>query len=253
MKLVAYLRVSTSVQVKEGMGLDVQRAGIRAWAKAAGHRIVAWHEDAGVSGANGPETRLGLHAALAAIPAEADGIVAYTLDRLARTLQYQEAILGQVWALGGKVFTVESGEVLEDDPNDPMRKAMRQMRGIFSELERGIITKRLQDGRREAAKKPGHNVYGSPTFGMRTSAEPGKWIPDPKEAKALKRIKELHAAGKGLREIARTLDAEGFKPKQAASRTAKKGAPSKWHPETVKRIVARLDTSQDTDPHDGRA
>ena len=55
MKLVAYVRVSTIGQVREGYGLDAERADIRAWAKANHHRIMLWCSDEGVSGANGVE------------------------------------------------------------------------------------------------------------------------------------------------------------------------------------------------------
>src|SRR2546426_9291882 len=52
MNVVAYLRVSTDRQAEEGLGLDVQKHAIRAWAKQHGNRIVAWARDEGVSGSN---------------------------------------------------------------------------------------------------------------------------------------------------------------------------------------------------------
>src|SRR5581483_4520747 len=155
----------------------------------------------------------------------------------------QESTLGAVWGMGKAAFSVDLGEVPQDDPDDPMRTALRQMVGVFSQLERGMINARLRAGRRRKAEDPALNVYGSPAFGMRTTVEPGRWAPDPEEAPALARIAQLHGEGRSLREIARTLDAEGYPPKQAASRAAKHGSPSRWHPETVKRIVARLGPS----------
>src|SRR5207244_11738718 len=86
-------------------------------------------------------------------------------DRLARTLSVQEAALASVWAQGGRVFLPE-GEVLRDDPDDPMRTAMRQMMGVFSQLERGMITARLRAGRAAKAASGGY-AYGSPPFGWR--------------------------------------------------------------------------------------
>jgi len=58
---------------------------------------------------------------------EADGILIPSLNRLARLLTVQEAILAQVWKLGGRVFAADTGEITPDDPDDPMRTAMRQM------------------------------------------------------------------------------------------------------------------------------
>jgi hypothetical protein len=34
-------------------------------------------------------------------------------------------------------------EILEDDPEDPMRTAIRQIRCVFAELERGVIRQRM--------------------------------------------------------------------------------------------------------------
>ena len=63
-RLGGHLRVSTDRQAEHGNGLEVQRAAIRAWAKAEGHKIVAWRTDDGVSGSNGLEAREELALAL---------------------------------------------------------------------------------------------------------------------------------------------------------------------------------------------
>jgi DNA invertase Pin-like site-specific DNA recombinase len=128
MRLWAYLRVSTDRQAEHGQGLEVQENGIRAWARANGHTIAGWSRDEGISGSNGIEAREGLGDALAAVAdARADGLVVYKLDRLARALTTQEGILAQAWQSGGRVFSVDGGEVHQNDPDDPMRTAMRQM------------------------------------------------------------------------------------------------------------------------------
>ena len=40
-----------------------------------------------------------------------------------------------------------TGEVHRDDPDDPMRTAIRQVMGVFAELDRKLVAKRLRDGR----------------------------------------------------------------------------------------------------------
>jgi DNA invertase Pin-like site-specific DNA recombinase len=227
--LIAYIRVSTDRQADEGQGLDVQEAAIRRWARANGHRIRAWHRDEGVSGTNDVVSRPGLHSALLAIEAgEGAALVVFNLDRLARKLTVQEAVLAHVWQVGAKVFSVgDGGEVFEDDPDDPMRTAIRQMRGVFAQLERSMIAKRLRDGRRMKAEKGGF-AYGSPAFGFK--AESRTLVAEESEQEALRRIRELSAQGSSLRSIAAVLAAEGFKPKRS----------DRWHPETLRRIVDRL-------------
>jgi Resolvase, N terminal domain len=57
MRVVAYVRVSSAHQA-EAYGPDVQRAAITKWAKANGHKIVAWYTDV-ISGASELRNRVG--------------------------------------------------------------------------------------------------------------------------------------------------------------------------------------------------
>jgi len=229
MKVVAYTRVSTERQVKEGFGLEAQRSQIRRWAKDHGHRVVQWCADEGVSGANGIDTRVGLYDALAAVKASgAEGLVVTSLDRLARQMTQQEGVLAQVWKSGGRVFSLDDGgEVLEDDPDDPMRTAVRQMRGVFAQLERGLIRQRMAKGKRAKAAEGGY-TGGAPPFGF-TSDGKGNLRPDPTSQLAVDRMRQLRADGGSLRDIVRALEAEGIQPPRGGN----------WHPASVARILAR--------------
>lgn len=229
-RIVGYLRVSTAEQAEHGAGLDVQRRAIQAWARANRHRIVLWAVDAGVSGSNGLDTREGLHDALSALREnEAAGIVVYRLDRLARDLIIQETLLAEVRRLGGEVYSTSAAEsaYLGDDPADPSRKLIRQVLGAVAEYERSMIRLRMTAGRRRKAEHGGY-IGGLTTYGYQ--AEKGELVPDASQQATLARIAELRAGGASLREIAAMLTAEGFQPKRS----------SRWHPETLRRIVARL-------------
>lgn len=233
MRLVAYIRVSTSAQVEDGLGLDVQREQIARWAKSRRHQVVAWESDEGVSGAKGISERDGLTAALQTIcDGTAAGVIVAKLDRLARSLTAQEAALAHAWNCGGAVFSVDHGEVLRDDPDDPMRTAMRQMVGVFGELERGMIAKRLRDGRKLKGDRGGY-AYGAPSFGLRADADTKELAPHESEQAALRRISELHAEGATIRRIAAALEAEGYKPKRGEH----------WNPGTLSRILRRIKAS----------
>ena len=229
MKLVAYIRVSTEKQAKEGFGLDAQRSEIRRWAKANDHRVVEWCSDEGISGANGIDTREGLYDALAAIRSrKADAMVITSLDRLARQMTQQEGVLAEVWVNGGRVYSLgDNGEVLEDDPDDPMRTAVRQMRGVFAQLERGLIRQRMTKGKREKSSQGGY-IGGAPPFGF-TSDHQGNLLPDPVMQETVARIRDLNTSGHSLREIISVLDAEGLQPRSGG----------KWYPASVSRIVSR--------------
>lgn len=230
-RLAAYLRVSTDRQAEEGLGLEVQEQTIRAWAKANGHRIDLWARDEGVSGSNGLDTRLGLGEALESLrDGTVSGLVVYRLDRLARDLIIQETLLAEVRRLGGEVYSTSGAEdaYLADDPDDPSRRLIRQVLGAVAEYERSMIALRLRSGRRRKAEKGGF-AYGSPAFGYR--AEGRELVADPDEQVVLTRIRELHEGGRSLREIITALEDDGHHPKRGG----------RWHPESLARIVRRLD------------
>jgi DNA invertase Pin-like site-specific DNA recombinase len=236
MRLTAYLRVSTDLQAEQGLGLDVQRQGIRSWAKANGHRIVQWHSDEGISGSNGVETRQGLLDALNDLEAaDARGLVMYRLDRLARKLTVQEATLARIWSLGCHAFSVDLGEIPQDDPEDPMRTALRQMVGVFAQLERGMIAARLRSGRRLKAERGGY-AGGAPRYGYKAAG--GDLIADEGEAVTVGHILTMHANGIGSRGIAAALNADGV--------AAKRGG--QWSSAQVCRVVraARATAASDT-------
>lgn len=229
-RLIAYYRVSSVGQL-DGYGLDVQRRAVRAWAKANGHRIVAVHEDAGVSGAKEAADRPGLSAALSALQAgEAEGLVTAKLDRLARSLTVQEAALAVVWRSGGRVFTAESGEVHQNDPDDPMRAALRQVVGVFAELDRATTVKRLRDGR-AAKAAAGRHATGSYAYGYEGQGKGRDRDAGPREEEqaVLQRILTLRGEGASYRSICQTLAEEGHHPRRAAA----------WSPMTVRNIVIR--------------
>ena len=246
LRAVAYVRVSTDRQADEGFGLTVQREAVRRWAKNAGHRLVAVLSDEGLSGSLPAAARPGLTAALDMIRrGEAHVLVTPKLDRLARTLSVQEAALASVWAHGGRVF-LPDGEVLQDDPDDPMRTAMRQMMGVFSQLERGMITARLRAGRAAKAAAGGF-AYGSPPYGWRADkTAPGGLAPVPAEQLVIRRLVAWRDEGVAMREMARRLNAEGVPPKRkAADRNSPRGeAAPVWSVSSVRRVLARHDGRQ---------
>lgn len=230
MRLTEYRRVSSRGQV-DGYGLTVQKTDNAAFTKAHGHKIVKLCSDDAVRGALPAHERPGLQCALDAIAdGLSDGLIVGKLDRLARALTVQEAILAQVWQLGGHVFTADSGEVLPDDPDDPMRTAMRQMVGVFAELDRRQVVKRLRDGRKAKASA-GKHATGLYPFGY---AAGGKGrdrdaVPLDSEQAAVRLIVDLRESGQSYREIVAALEAEGLRPRKA----------DHWSPMTVRGIWLR--------------
>lgn len=234
LRLVLARRVSTAGQAVDGYGLDAQEADGRKWARLQTtpsvqivHVVTDGDSKAGKSGTTLIDERPGLMDALQWIAdGKADGILAPNLDRLARELTVQEAVLSYVWAIGGRVFTADHGEHLEDDASDPMRTAMRQMRGVFHQLDRGLIIKRLTEGRAAKGARGGY-AYGSPRFGQR--AVDKELTVDEREnaiAELMERWRDEE--GLGIRAIAARANAEGLPSKRGG----------RWHPTTVARVLS---------------
>jgi DNA invertase Pin-like site-specific DNA recombinase len=232
LRLVLVRRVSTSAQAVDGYGLDAQEKDCRKWAKATGgvrivHMVTDGDGKGGKSGTSTLDERPGLMDAVAWIAdGRADGILAPNLDRLARELTVQEAVLSYVWALAGRVFTADHGEHLEDDASDPMRTAMRQMRGVFHQLDRGLIVKRLTEGRTAKGSKGGY-AYGAPRYGQQSVDK--TLTADEQE--------EQH-----VQEMERWRDEEGLSIRAIVARLNEQGIASKrggkWHPTTVARLLS---------------
>ncbi len=82
-KAIGYIRVSTEMQVNEGVSLDAQSAKIRAYCELNDLELVEIICDAGKSAKN--TERDGLQKCLSMIASgEAQAIVVYKLDRLSR-------------------------------------------------------------------------------------------------------------------------------------------------------------------------
>jgi DNA invertase Pin-like site-specific DNA recombinase len=232
MKLVAYVRVSTTTQAEQGLGLDVQRAAIRAWAGENGHRIAAWAADEGASGANGLDSRQGLAEALSALRTHAaDALIVYRLDRLARDLVLQEQLLAEVWRMGSRVWSTSPSEDAYLDPDgaadDPSRTLIRQLLGAVAQYERSMIRLRLRSGKARKAATGGY-VGGQVPFGWRNDG--GVLIEDEPEQATLRRILAMRSEGSSLRLICKQLEAEGRNPKRG----------TRWHPYAVSLVLERV-------------
>lgn len=225
-RAIGYVRVST-VEQTHGLGLDVQREAIRDHCKAAGLRLVRIEHDEGVSGSNGLDTREGLAHVLAALEGrdrEADVLVVYRLDRLARDLVVQETTIARLDAAGIDVLSVTEPDVKADN-DDPTRTLIRQVLGAISQYEAAVIRARMEAGKAAKAARGGY-VGGRPPFGYR--AVGGDLSPDPTEQATIARARQLREGGASLRMIASTLTREDHMPR------SREGV---WHPTMVARLL----------------
>jgi DNA invertase Pin-like site-specific DNA recombinase len=139
---VLYLRVSTVEQTTAN-----QERELREIASRMGCEITHVYKDHGISGAKGREERPAFDRLCRdATKRQFDIVMAWSVDRLGRSLQDLVGFLSELHALGIDLFLHQQGL----DTTTPAGKAMFQMMGVFAEFERAMIQERVRAGLRRA-------------------------------------------------------------------------------------------------------
>jgi DNA invertase Pin-like site-specific DNA recombinase len=215
-----YVRVSSQGQSADDKdGVPRQKQAIKTYATAHDLYVKRWFIDT-ITGKT--EIRPALEEMIEALDSNGTKtVVIERLDRLARKLTAQEAIIARL-QLSGYVLisTAEPNLIAEDDDNldSAMRTAMRQMLGIFAELDRKSTVHKLRAARQRARLKNPEYKEGRKFFGDR-----------PGERETIQRVLELRASGLTLPAICATLTAEGRKTRSGGE----------WFPTNVSRILVR--------------
>lgn len=174
-----YMRVSTSEQTTAN-----QRRDLRKVAKQAGWTITAEFVDEGISGSKGRDKRPGFDALLkGATRREFDIVLAWSVDRLGRSLQDLIGFLNEIHAAGVDLYLHQQGL----DTSTPAGKAMFSMMGVFAEFERSMTVERTKAGLARARAQ-------------------GKTLGRPRVSGAVvAKIKAAHATGEGIRRAAKRI------------------------------------------------
>ncbi len=175
-----YARVSTT----NGQTPENQLAELRKAAKRMGWKVVEEFVDHGISGAKGRDKRPAYDdLCKAATRKEFDVVMAWSVDRLGRSLQDLVQFLGELHAKGVDLYLDRQGV----DTTTPGGKALFQMMGVFAEFERAMIRERVNAGLTRARAQ-------------------GKRLGRPRITKAKEnRIRGLLKKGMGMNRVARTV------------------------------------------------
>jgi DNA invertase Pin-like site-specific DNA recombinase len=137
-RAVLYLRVSTIDQTTAN-----QERELREIAGGMGCEITHIYKDHGISGAKGRDKRPAFDRLCRdAAKRQFDVVMAWSVDRLGRSLQDLVAFLSELHALRIDLFLHQQGL----DTTTPAGKAMFQMMGVFAEFERAMIQERVRAG-----------------------------------------------------------------------------------------------------------
>src|ERR1700704_3942148 len=133
-----YLRVSTTDQTTAN-----QERELREIASRSGLDIVKVYKDHGISGSKGRDKRPGFDALCRdATKRQFDVVMAWSVDRLGRSLQDLVVFLSEIHSLGIDLMLHQQGL----DTRTPAGKAMFGMMGVFAEFERSMIRERVRAG-----------------------------------------------------------------------------------------------------------
>jgi DNA invertase Pin-like site-specific DNA recombinase len=137
-RAVFYLRVSTTDQTTAN-----QERELRQVAERMECDVVKIYKDHGISGAKGRDKRPQFDALCRdAAKHRFDVIMAWSVDRLGRSLQDLVAFLSEIHALKIDLYLHQQGV----NTSTPAGKAMFQMMGVFAEFEKSIIQERVRAG-----------------------------------------------------------------------------------------------------------
>ena len=163
-RVAIYLRVSTDQQTTANQDRE-----LRAIADRMGWQIVETYCDQGISGAKGRNGRPQFDALCRdATKRQFDMVMAWSVDRLGRSLQDLVAFLSELHALKIDLYLHQQGI----DTTTPAGKAMFQMMGVFAEFERSMIQERVRAGlarARDKGTRSGKSI-GRPRLPGRTEA-----------------------------------------------------------------------------------
>ncbi|MDC1122522.1 recombinase family protein [Nitrospinaceae bacterium] len=174
-----YARVSTDGQTTENQLQELRKvAGRNGW------QIIQEFVDHGISGAKGRDQRPAFdEMCKGVIRKEFDLVMAWSVDRLGRSLQHLVTFLDELHSKKVDLFLHRQGI----DTTTPAGKMMFQMLGVFAEFERAMIKERINAGLARA--KAQGKTLGRPKVSLQVE----------------NKIRKLRSTGKGIRKIASEL------------------------------------------------
>jgi len=213
--------VSSKGQQKDGTGLDRQSEVITDFAKKNNYSLIDVYKEA-MTGTDADRPEF-LQMLADLLSNGCRTIIIERLDRLARDLSVQMQLVGLLCSKGITLLSADTGtDVTASYAGDPMMKAMLQVQGVFAELDKSMLVKKLRKARQAKKAKTG-SCEGQKPFGSL-----------PGESETIERIRQLnrkikYEKRKGPYEIARILNDE--------KRPTRHGRP--WSGVVVKQIIAR--------------
>jgi len=209
-KALLYARVSTQLQVNDGVSLDVQERQLQSAANLAGYTDVELIREEGRSGKS-ISGRPALTSALRRLDSgEAAALFVTRIDRLARSTKDFLSIIDRANTNKWRLVMMD----LNLDTSSYQGRFVVTIMSALAEMERGIIAARQKDVHEDRRKR-----------GVVWGVDMGPKNKTPEDIK--QRIVQERAAGNSYRKIADGLNRDNV-PTQNGRQ---------WHPTTVKNLL----------------
>lgn len=197
MHAVAYYRTSSATNVgadKDSMAR--QEEAVKSCASTRGFQIVREYYDAAVSGADELDRRPGFSEMLTYMLSNgARTIIVETASRFARDIIVQETGYRMLKARGIELVAADSPNFV---PDTPTSKLIRQILGVISEFEKGLLVDKLRGARDRKSAAAGERIEGRKDW---------KALRNPV---AIAAAREARTRGLSLRQIAGELASRGL-------------------------------------------
>jgi site-specific DNA recombinase len=221
--VAAYLRVSTDMQVRSGLGLADQRRQVEAMATVKGWPAPTIYVDEGISGAKETRQRPALAALLAAVAAgDVDAIIINSIDRLARKARLTLTLAEEFERYGVRLVSCKESI----DTSTPSGRLVFGVLASMAEYERELIAGRVRAALAEHSRRDGESGGRLPYAYVR--GEEKRLRTDSQQTRVVRRIFALRAERLTLREIAKRLNQRHYASPQGAH----------WHHSSVAAVLA---------------
>lgn len=207
-----YARVSTSMQVADGVSLDVQERQLKAAAELSGYTNVEFVREEGRSGKS-ISGRPALRSALERLDkGEAHALFVTRIDRLARSTKDFLSIIDRANTKGWRLVMLD----LNLDTSSYQGRFVVTIMSALAEMERGIIAERSKDVHRDRRER---GIVWGKDSGPRTK------LPE----ELVDRMRTLRAKGLSYQDIANRLNAEAVPTERGGQ----------WRSATIKKVLDR--------------
>lgn len=226
-KAVGYIRVSTTLQVEEGVSLEAQRAKVASYADLHVLDLVDVFADEGISGKRA-DNRPGLQGALAATCKHRGVLVVYSLSRLARSTRDAIEIVDRLEKCNADLALIDD----RIDTTSGMGRFVFRLMASLGELERDQVSERTT-ATMGHMRKQGRRISRHIPYGYELSADGQSLRKEPAEQGVVRKMKQWRQRGvgpdklRGFKAIADRLNDDGVSTK--TSRT--------WHASTVRSVL----------------